>query len=87
MLLKFNLTVSLGLKEVALGVTQVMWSYQDSGASAGLDLYFDTSNNLCFEALDGSVDPKPLFQIDLFRDPAAWYAYSVAIRYNSSNTC
>ena len=70
-------TVSLWIKRGGLGVTQVMWS-SGSGASAGLDLYFDTNNNLCFEALDGSDNPKIISDRE-FRDPAAWYHIVAAI--------
>ena len=70
-------TVSLWIKRGGLGVTQVMWS-SGSGASAGLDLYFDTNNNFTFEALDGSDNPKIITDRE-FRDVGAWMNIVVAI--------
>ena len=70
-------TVSLWIKRGGLGVSQVMWS-SGSGASAGLDLYFDTNDNLCFEALDGSDNPKIISDRE-FRDVGAWYHIVAAI--------
>ena len=70
-------TVSLWIKRGGLGVSQVMWS-SGSGVSAGLDLYFDTNNNLCFEALDGATNPKIISDRE-FRDPGAWMHIVAAI--------
>ena len=70
-------TISLWIKRCGLGVSQVMWS-SGSGASAGLDLYFDTNNNLCFEALDGSDNPKIISDRE-FRDTTAWMHIVAAI--------